>query len=62
MHSDNANAPKLAYSIKEACKATSLGRTHIFYLIRNKKLDVVRIGRRTLVKAESLALLMNCDN
>jgi excisionase family DNA binding protein len=45
---------KLAYSIKEACKATSLSRTTIFSHIAAQRLHVVRIGGRTLIPAESL--------
>ncbi len=45
---------KLAYSIKEACKATSLSRTTIFSHISAQRLHVVRIGGRTLIPADSL--------
>lgn len=45
---------KLAYSIKEACKATSLSRTTIYTHIAAGRLSVVRIGGRTIIPAESL--------
>jgi hypothetical protein len=38
-----------------------LGRTSIFRLIREGRLDVVRIGRRTLVKAQSIRALIESD-
>ncbi len=50
--------PPLAYSIKEAMHVTSLGRTHIFNLIKDGKLKVVKIGSRTLIPAESLRRLI----
>jgi excisionase family DNA binding protein len=46
--------PKLAYSIREACEATSLSRTTIFSHIAARRLHVVRIGGRTLIPADSL--------
>jgi excisionase family DNA binding protein len=45
---------KLAYSIKEACKTTSLSRTTIYSHIASGRLHVVRIGGRTIIPAESL--------
>lgn len=44
----------LAYSIAEACRVSSLGRTSMFAAIARGDLQVTRIGRRTLVQAESL--------
>ena len=45
---------KLAYSIKEAIKATSLSRTTIYSHIAARRLQVVRIGGRTIIPADSL--------
>ena len=45
---------KLAYSIKEACKATSLSKTTIYSHIAAGTLQVVRIGGRTVIPSESL--------
>jgi len=52
------NDDKLAYSIKEACKATSLSKTTIYAHIAAKKLRVVRIGGRTVIPADSLRELV----
>jgi excisionase family DNA binding protein len=52
------NTPKLTYSINEACKASSLGRTTIYEHIRAKRLRAVRVGGRTLIPAESLMALL----
>ena len=49
---------KLAYSISEACAATSLGRTTLYSHIAAGHLKVVRIGGRTLVLADSLRSLL----
>ena len=58
MHNINPTQPPHGYSIKGACDATSLGRTKIYSLIANRQLEVVRIGRRTIVKAESIRRLI----
>ena len=52
------NTPKLAYSINEACKASSLGRTTIYAHIGANRLKAVRIGGRTVIPAESLMALL----
>ncbi len=49
---------KLAYSIKEACKATTLSRTTIYSHIAAGRLRVIRIGGRTIIPAESLHALI----
>ena len=49
---------KLAYSIREACEASSLGRTTIYALIGEGKLKAVRVGGRTVIPAESLRALV----
>ena len=46
--------PKLAYSIAEAVKATSLGKTTIYSHLAAGRLRAVRIGGRTIIPAEAL--------
>jgi excisionase family DNA binding protein len=53
--------PKLAYSIREACEASSLGKTTIYSLIAASRLRAVRIGGRTVIPADSLSALLNGD-
>ena len=55
----DSNTPKLAYSINEACKASSLGRTTIYAHICAKRLQAVRVGGRTVIPAESLIALLS---
>jgi excisionase family DNA binding protein len=50
--------PKIAYSIKEAVKVSSLGRTTLYAHIAAKRLKAVRIGGRTIIPAESLHALI----
>jgi excisionase family DNA binding protein len=49
---------QLAISIKETAKALGLGRTSIYGLIAEGKLEAIKIGRRTLVRVESIRRLV----
>jgi excisionase family DNA binding protein len=50
-------APK-ACTIREACHVTGLGKTSIYELINQGKLQSVAIGRRRLVLVESIEALL----
>ncbi|WP_407668196.1 helix-turn-helix domain-containing protein [Novosphingobium rosa] len=50
--------PKIAYSIKEACQVSSLGRTTLYSHIAAGRLRAVRIGGRTVIPAEALHALI----
>lgn len=50
---------KLAYSITETAKALSLGRTSIYALIAEGRLDAFKLGTRTLIKADSIRRLVD---
>lgn len=58
MQTNYTNALKIAYSIKEACLASSLGRTTIYSHISAGRLRATRIGGRTVIPAESLCALI----
>jgi len=49
---------KLGYSVKEACHATSLGRSTIWNYIKNGRLRATRVGGRTIIPADSLHSLI----
>lgn len=48
----------LAYSVSEACKVSSIGRTYLYQLINEGQLEVRKIGKRTLITARSLRALI----
>jgi excisionase family DNA binding protein len=52
---------RIAYSINDTAKTLSLGRTSIYSLINEGKLDAFKLGRRTLVKAESIRRLIEAQ-
>ena len=45
---------KISYSIREACQATSFGRTTIYNHIAAGRLRATRIGGRTVIPADAL--------
>jgi excisionase family DNA binding protein len=55
---ETTDLPKIAYSIREACHVTSLGRTTIYNHISAGRLRANRIGGRVLIPAESLHSLI----
>lgn len=61
MQTEKHDPPKIAYSIKEACKASSLGRTTLYAHIAANRLRAVRVGGRTVIPAESLHALIAGD-
>ncbi|MEP2734824.1 MAG: helix-turn-helix domain-containing protein [Erythrobacter sp.] len=49
---------KLAYSINETAECLSLGRTSIYSMIADGRLETFKLGRRTLVKISSIKALV----
>jgi excisionase family DNA binding protein len=58
MQSTSSEPAKLAYSVKQACQVSSLGKTTIYAHIAANRLRVVRLGGRTLIPADSLRRLL----
>ncbi len=58
MSSVKHDPPKLCYSVKEACKATSWGRTTLYNYISSGRLRTIRIGGRRLIPSEALHALI----
>lgn len=48
----------ISTTIAGACQATGLGKSKIYELISNGRLDTVKIGRRTLIKTASIHRLL----
>lgn len=49
----------IATSVNDAAKALGIGRTSVYQLIRDGRLEAIKLGRRTLVKADSIRRLVN---
>ena len=52
---------KLGYSIREACDATSIGKTTLYGHIAAGRLRTVRVGGRTIIPTEALRSLLQMD-
>jgi excisionase family DNA binding protein len=50
--------PQLLTSVKTACETLSVGRTYLYILINQGRLDTVKLGRRTLIKVSSIKALI----
>lgn len=57
---NNPSRP-LAYSLKDACALSSLGRTTLYTHINSGRLKAIRIGGRTIIPADSLHALLSGD-
>lgn len=51
---DTQSPTPLAYSIADACRVTSIGRTRLYELIGEGRITTRKIGRRTLIPADAL--------
>jgi excisionase family DNA binding protein len=49
----------IAVSVNDAAKALSLGRTSIYALIKEGRLESLKLGRRTLIKTASIRALID---
>jgi len=49
----------ISTTVDGACKATGLGKTSIYRLIGEGRIATVKVGRRTLVKLDSLRALLD---
>lgn len=49
---------KITATIKEACEMSGLGRTTLYSKMAEGSLDTVCVGRRRLVKVDSLRKLL----
>ena len=49
----------LAVSVNDAARALSLGRTSIYAMISDGRLETFKLGRRTLIKMASIRRLVD---
>jgi len=49
----------LTVTVADACKALGIGRTKIYELIASNQIEILKIGKRTLVKTASIRALVD---
>jgi len=49
---------RLAYSVNETARLLSMGRTSIYAMIADGRLETFKLGRRTLIRGESIRRLV----
>ena len=52
---------KMAYSIDEAAECTGIGRNTLRKLIEWKKLQVLKVGRKLLIRADTIETFMELN-
>lgn len=58
---ETAPVPRVSFSIEEAAGALGIGRTYVYQLIKEGRLQVVRLGRRTLVPMDAIQDLLQMN-
>jgi excisionase family DNA binding protein len=51
----------VAVPINDAARSLGVGRTLVYEMIADKRLSVIKLGRRTLVKASSIRALVEAE-
>lgn len=52
---------KMAYSVDEAAECTGIGRNTLLKLIEWKKLPVLKVGRKLLIRADTIETFMELN-
>ncbi len=58
MQPEQQTPPKVGYSIREACQASSLSKSTLYNHIAAGRLRAVRVGGRTIIPAAALHALV----
>jgi len=54
MANESGTTPRLMYGLDEVAEMLSIKRTSVYHLVNSGHLQLVKIGRRSVVPAESL--------
>jgi excisionase family DNA binding protein len=56
-----SDADRMAYSINDACRLLSIGRTSLYELVKAGELTLIRIAGRSLVPRSEIERLTSVD-
>lgn len=56
--SSTSDLQPLAYSVADAIRVSSIGKTRLYSLIKEGRLEARKVGKRTLIPAASLRALI----
>jgi len=59
MNTSSPSPEPISYSINDACKVLGLGRTYLYKLISDGRIQARKVGKRTLIPASSLRRLID---
>lgn len=57
MTTETGGLAPIAYSMSDACRVLSIGRTSLYRLVKEGRIETRKIGGRTLIPAASLRAL-----
>ena len=58
---ETSTTPPAAFSIDEAARQLSIGRSSVYALIKTGDIRIVKIGRRTIIPAAEIARIISSD-
>jgi len=62
MTKDPGALAPVAYSMSDACRVLSIGRTSLYRLVKEGRIETRKIGTRTLIPAASLRALVEGES
>ena len=57
--SDQGRIPQISYTVAQACRISGIGKTMLYDLIAQGRIDKIKIGSKTLIPAKSLHALID---
>lgn len=59
---ERGDLERMAYSVNDACRVLSIGRTSLYELVKAGKIKLIKIAGRTLVPRSEIERLTRVDS